>query len=177
MTTALYVASFVAILATLLTVTRVNVLHALLYFAVSLLAVAVIFALLGAGPIAALEVIIYAGGIVALFVFLVRSLKLDDDTVKLERTWLTPGIWVGPSMLAALLLAELAWLLTHEGLTALAGSAATGPREVGLALAGPYLIGAGLASMVLLGGLVGARHIGRPPAGRTEERDDRRPAH
>ena len=77
-------------------------------------------------------------------------------------------------MLAALLLAELVYLLTHEGLTVMAGSAATGPYEVGIALFGRYLIGVELASMLLLGGLVGAYHIGRPRAGRTEEGHGRR---
>ena len=48
-------------------VTRSNPVHALLYLIVSLLAVAVVFFVLGAPFVAALEVIIYAGAIMVLF--------------------------------------------------------------------------------------------------------------
>ena len=53
--------------------------HALLYLIVSLLAVAVVFYTLGAPFIAALEVIIYAGAIMVLFVFVVMMLNLGDQ--------------------------------------------------------------------------------------------------
>ncbi|MEO8977379.1 MAG: NADH-quinone oxidoreductase subunit J, partial [Casimicrobiaceae bacterium] len=56
-----YIAAAIAIVATILAITRANPVHALLYLVVSLLAVAVIFFMLGAPFIAALEVIIYAG--------------------------------------------------------------------------------------------------------------------
>ena len=54
--------------------------HALLYLVVSLLAVAVIFFLLGAPFAAALEVIIYAGAIMVLFVFVVMMLNVSADS-------------------------------------------------------------------------------------------------
>ncbi len=176
MTSALYVSSAVAILATLLAVTRTSIIHALAYLAVSLLAVAVVFFLIGAELAAALEVVVGAGAIIALFVFAVTSMNPGREPAELERTWLTPGTWLGPSALAALLLAEFGYLLTHEGLTAMAGSAATGPREVGLALWGRYLIGIALAFMVLPGGLVTAYHIGWRRTARAEGGDDRRSA-
>ena len=50
-----YTAAAVAILATLMVITRTNVVHALLYFIVSLIAVAVVFYTLGATFAAALE--------------------------------------------------------------------------------------------------------------------------
>ena len=49
-----YIAAIVAVLATVLTVTRLNPVHALLYLTVSLLAVAVVFYTLGAPFMAAL---------------------------------------------------------------------------------------------------------------------------
>ena len=66
-----YAASAIAIAATLLMLTRLNAVHALLYLIISLIAVAVIFYCLGAPFVAALEVIIYAGAIMVLFVFVV----------------------------------------------------------------------------------------------------------
>jgi NADH-quinone oxidoreductase subunit J len=58
--------------------TRLNVVHALLYLIVSLLAVAVVFYVLGAPFVAALEVIIYAGAIMVLFFFVFLILYILD---------------------------------------------------------------------------------------------------
>ena len=61
-----------------------NAVHALLYLIVSLLAVAVVFYVLGAPFVAALEVIIYAGAIMVLFVFVVMMLNLGEHAVSME---------------------------------------------------------------------------------------------
>ncbi len=154
-----YIAGAVAVLATLLTITRLNAVHALLYLVVSLLGVAVVFFTLGAPFVAALEVIVYAGAIMVLFVFVVMMLNLGDQAVQRERAWLKPGMWAGPGMLAAVLLAEVVYLLSGVA-PAAAGSVIT-PKQVGLALFGPYVLGVELASILLLGGVVGAYHLGR----------------
>ena len=74
-----YIAGAVAILSTALMLTRLNAVHALLYLIVSLLAVSVVFYTLGAPFVAALEVIIYAGAIMVLFVFVVMMLNLGEE--------------------------------------------------------------------------------------------------
>jgi NADH-quinone oxidoreductase subunit J len=159
-----FAASAVAVLATLMAVTRLDAVHALLYLIVSLLAVAVVFYTLGAPFAAALEVIIYAGAIVVLFVFVVMMLNLGREAVAQERRWLRPGMWIGPAALALILLAEVVLMLGW-----LEPSTSTvktlGPRAVGGVLFGPYLLAVELASMLLLAGLVGAYHLGRrsPP--------------
>ena len=76
MEAAFYVAAAVAIVSTVLAITRLVAVHALLYLIVSLLAVAVVFYTMGAPLVAALEVIIYAGAIMVLFVFVVMMLNL-----------------------------------------------------------------------------------------------------
>jgi NADH-quinone oxidoreductase subunit J len=159
METMFYVASAVAIISTLLTITRLNVVHALLYLIVSLLAVATVFYTLGAPFIAALEVIIYAGAIMVLFVFVVMMLNLGERATRQERAWLKPGMWIGPAILALVLIAELGYLLFNAR-TAGVPLGSVEPKAVGVALFGPYLIGVELASMLLLAGLVGAYHLG-----------------
>ena len=159
MTVVFDVAGVVAIAATLLMLTSTHAVHALLYLIVSLLAVAVVFYDLGAPFVAALEVIIYAGAIMVLFVFVVMLLNLGEEASRAERRLLTPAMWIGPSLLAAILLAEFAWLLAH-GSAPPAALANIGPADVGMALFGRYSIGVELASMLLLGGLVGAYHLG-----------------
>ena len=155
---AFYIAGAVAVLSTVLMLTRLNVVHALLYLIVSLLAVAVVFYVLGAPFVAALEVIVYAGAIMVLFVFVVMMLNLGKHSVEIERQWLTPGIWIGPVLLASVLLIEVVYLM--RGAPAASGTGAVEPKTVGIALFGPYLIGVELASMLLLAGLVGAYHVG-----------------
>ena len=116
-----YFAAVVAILATVMVITCLNPVHALLYLIVSLLSVAVVFYTLGAPFIAALEVIVYAGAIMVLFVFVVMMLNLGAKTVETERTWLRPGMWTGPCVLAAVLIAEVAYLLFKLGPAVLGG--------------------------------------------------------
>ena len=96
MEAAFYAAGAVAVIATVLTITRLNAVHALLYLVVSLLAVAVTFYTMGAPLVAALEVIIYAGAIMVLFVFVVMMLNLGRRAVESERQLIQGNIWVGP---------------------------------------------------------------------------------
>jgi NADH-quinone oxidoreductase subunit J len=163
---AFYIAGSVAVMSTLLMLTRLNVVHALLYLIVSLLAVAVVFYVIGAPFVAALEVIIYAGAIMVLFVFVVMMLNLGKHAVEMEKHWLTPGIWRGPVLLAGILTVEVAYLV--RGGVAAVGSAVVEPKQVGIALFGPYVIGVELASMLLLAGLVGAYHLGYRKTAREE---------
>jgi len=157
---AFFLSAVVAIVSTVMVITRLNVVHALLYLIVSLLSVALIFFTLGAPFVAALEVITYAGAIMVLFLFVVMLLNLGSRAVEQEREWLKPGIWVGPAILAAILIAELAFVLVGPGGRPLAGTVVDS-KQVGIALFGPYALGVELASMLLLAGLVGAYHIGR----------------
>ncbi len=160
MQTLFYVAAAVAVIATFMMLTRMSAVHALLYLIVSLLAVAMVFFTLGAPFLAALEVIIYAGAIMVLFVFVVMILNLGQRAADTERSWLKPGMWVCPLILSMILLAEVIDLLVHAApQNTMPGT--IGPRQAGLSLFGPYLIGVELASMLLLGGLVGAYHLGR----------------
>ncbi|HEX6804060.1 MAG TPA: NADH-quinone oxidoreductase subunit J [Terriglobales bacterium] len=156
---AFYIAAVIAVLTTLLVITRKNAVQALLYLAVSLISVAVIFYDLGAPFMAALEVIVYAGSIIVLFIFVVMMLNLGERATAAEATLLRPRMWIGPTILAAILLAEIAYLLAR-GNTAASAAHVIPPREVGLALYGPYLLGVELSSMLLMGALVGAYHLG-----------------
>jgi NADH-quinone oxidoreductase subunit J len=148
-----YVAATVAVIATLLVITRSNLVHALLYLVVSLAAVAVVFYTLGAPFVAALEVIIYAGAIMMLFVFAVMLLDLRADEAERVPTL----AWVGPVVLGEILLVELAFAVTSASHGGPGGSVP--PQRVSEALFGPYVLGVELASMLLLVALVGARHV------------------
>jgi NADH-quinone oxidoreductase subunit J len=162
MESALYVEAAAAVIATLLAITQANPLHALLNLIVSLLAVAMMFFSLGAPFAGALEVIVYAGAIMVLFVFVVMLLNLGKTTVDQERRWLEPRTWIGPGLLCLALLAVLARILMRPANAAAVGTQAIAAVRVGEALYGPYLLAAELASMLLLAGLISAFHLGRP---------------
>ncbi len=155
-----YTAAGLALFATVMTITRLNAAHALLYLIASLLAVAVLFYLMGAPFAAGLEVIIYAGAIMVLFVFVIMMLNLGDKTVAQERQWLNWQIWIGPTIICAILFAEVLTLLVTD--ERLAGLKVVSAKDVGALLFGQYLLAVELASMLLLSGLVGAYHLARP---------------
>ena len=155
-----YLAGIIAIVATLLAITQRHAVHALLYLIVSLLAVAVDFYALGAPFVAALEIMIYAGAIMVLFVFVVMMLNLAEHAMEVEREWLKPKNWFWPTLLALTLLGELVYCTaTSPGMPSLLN--AVSPKQVGTSLFGGYLIGVELASLLLMAGLVGAFHLGR----------------
>ncbi len=155
-----YTCALVALLSTLRVITNSNPVHALLYMIVSLLSVAGIFFALGAPFAGALEVIVYAGAIMVLFVFVVMMLNLGPATAKQERQWLRLGVWIGPAVLAGLVLAALVYMIAGSADAVMTGEQ-VGPKQVGIALFGPYLLVVELASMVLLAAMVAAYHLGR----------------
>ncbi len=155
-----YIAAAVAAVSTIMVVSRSNAVYSLLYLIVSLLSVALIFFVLGAPFIAALEVIIYAGAIMVLFVFTIMMLNLGPQTAEQERKWLSGRAWAGPSILVAILMAEMLYVL-WGGDHQVEGRHIVEPKEVSVALYGPYVMIVELSSMLLLGGLVAAYHLGR----------------
>jgi NADH-quinone oxidoreductase subunit J len=160
MTLVFVVTAAVAVISTAMVITRLNAVHALLYLIVGLLSVALIFFILGAPFVAALEVIIYAGAIMVLFVFVIMMLNLGPHATDQESQWLRPKMWAGPAILAVVLIAELVYVLLQSPVQ-LTATTAVEPKQVGLALFGPYLLAVELASMLLLAGLVAAYHLGR----------------
>ena len=164
MNTVFYIAAFVAVVATAMVITRANVVHALLYLIVSLLAVALIFFVLGAPFVAALEVIIYAGAIMVLFLFAIMTLNLGRASAAQESQLMRPASWLGPSLLTLVLLAELVYVFLSGPGQPVGGSGVIEPRAVGVALFGPYLLAVELASLLLLAGMVGAYYLGRREA-------------
>jgi len=164
MDTAFYIAGIIAIISAVAVITRRHAVHALLYLTVTLLALAVAMYALGAHLAAALEVIVYAGAVLVLFVFVIMMLDVRAASrpygVRLSR----PGTWLGPLLLAAGLLAEMIYVLWASPEPA-PPIQTVGAKQVGMALFGPYLVGVELASMILLAGLVAAYHLARRSMG------------
>lgn len=157
---AFYICGLVAIVTTLRVITHTNPVHALLYLIISLLAIAGVFFSLGAYFAGALEIIVYAGAIMVLFVFVVMMLNLGGAEIEQERQWLKPQIWIGPAILSAVLLVVMVYAILGVNDQGIEG-AAISAKAVGITLFGPYVLAVELASMLLLAGLVVAFHVGR----------------
>jgi len=167
------IAALVALVSALFTVTRLNAVHALLYLVVTMMAISLIFFLLGASFAAALQIIVYAGAIMVLFVFVTMMLHQGETTITHESQLFQPGRSVGVVILCVILFIEVLILLgplSHLGIDQIAQEASStgqstsgniGAREVGLTLFGPYLLLVEISALLLLTALIGAFHLGR----------------
>jgi len=155
---AFYSSALVALVASCLVITHRSPMRALLYLIVSLLAVAMLFFSLGANFAGAMQVVIYAGAILVLFVFVVMMLNLGDSQIQ-HQDWLRPRYWIGPGLLSLLLLSVLTLALHSLGPAAV-GENEVSAKQVGISLFGPYVLVVELASLLLLAGMVTAFHLG-----------------
>ena len=162
-----YFAAALAIVATLKVVTGKNTVHALLYLVVSLLAVAVCFYLMGAPFAAGLEVIVYAGAILVLFVFAIMMFGLgQDETLNAPQSYVFKltniNLWFGPSLIAILLLVQLVFAIDSSSVQEKLTSNIIAAKQVGILLYGPYLLAVEIASFLLLAGLIAGYHFAKP---------------
>jgi NADH-quinone oxidoreductase subunit J len=147
----------VALISTLFVILQTNVVHALIYLVLSLLAVAVVFFSLGAPFVALLEAIVYAGAIMVLFLFVVMMLNLGQTTREQEKAWLPPRVWLIPVVLATVLLSGLLSSFPANSIEV----TEVGVMEVSGLLFGPYVLAVELASFLLLAGLISAYHLAK----------------
>ena len=168
-----YVAATIALLATGLALTRANAAHALIYLIVSLLAVAVVFFLVGEPFAAALEIVIYAGAIMVLFVFVIMMIGPATPEPPVMRGMLVKTVSVAVMMLLTALLAFSLMPVQRPLLALAACSDAEGPEcdQFGGVLAFSKSLFAGavvpfeLVSVLLTVAIIGAIAVAR---GRTE---------
>lgn len=172
MQTLFFISATVALISALLTVTQRNAVHALLYLVITMMAIALIFFLLGAPFAAALQIIIYAGAIMVLFVFVTMMLHQGVKTLKQESLLFQPSRSIAACLLCLILFSEIIFLLTPYSAfyttpyatpidAPLSLPNTIGAREIGMLLFGPYLLLVEIAALLLLTALIGAFHIGR----------------
>jgi NADH-quinone oxidoreductase subunit J len=156
--TIFYILAVVTVIATLFAITERHTVHAIVYLVTSFFALAVIFYLLGAPLVAVFEVIIYAGAIMVLFLFVIMMLDLGHpEKVRgpaLRDWW--PALLLGGVILAS-----------TTALVLVRASATTGlafPADIhsfSRVLFQKYGVAVEVVSMQLLFALVGALYLGR----------------
>jgi NADH-quinone oxidoreductase subunit J len=154
-----YILAVVMIISTVLAITRRYLVHSVVYLIVSFLATGLLFYLLGAPFLAALEVIIYAGAIMVLFLFIVMTLVVEERGKKgLEsfRQWI-PAIVL--SVISLFVVGVLLFEVPGSRETLAAGMAT--PAAFGQFIFKNYWFPVEIASFLLLIGLVGTLYLGR----------------
>jgi NADH-quinone oxidoreductase subunit J len=144
--------------ATALTITSRSLVHAVVYLVVSFLGTAMLFYLLGAPMLAALEVIIYAGAIMVLFLIVVMLMadeKQEGVSVLLNHIFFLVAI--GGLAFALILL----FLMVSPDMLVPLKTAVVTPREFGHFVFVHYWLAVEIVSFLLFVALVGAYYLGR----------------
>ncbi len=161
MTVTLAVFLFFAVLAVVsavLVVVQKNAMHSVLYLTFTILAVAGVFFCLQAEYLGAIQIVVYGGGIVVLYVFVIVIVNLKE--IVREKRKLVPKIVIIGA--PVLLLVEIVFIVLRVRPAVPAGE----PTGLGLvslaeALMTTYFIPFELASILLLAVLIGAVIIAR----------------
>jgi len=153
-----YILATVVVAATVFAVKTRHTVHAIIYLATSFFGLAGIFYLLGAPLVAVFEVIIYAGAIMVLFLFVIMMLDMGQpgkaQSPSLREWW--PALLLGMIILGA-----LATLFATHLPEPLEKWSYTDARHFSLVLFRKYGVAVEVVSMQLLFALVGALYLGR----------------
>ena len=164
-----YIIAALLLASTAMAVTRSHMVHAVLYLVLSFFGSAMLFYLLGAPFLAALEIIIYAGAIMVLFLFIIMMIRVERIRhLEFPRKQLMPALLIGAGFLVALGVLiggdDAGWRPLQ--------AAQAAPREFGQYLFERHWLAIEIASLLLLVGLIGAYLLGRMVRGRQEDRKE-----
>lgn len=161
-----YVLAAVIVAPTAVAVTRRNLVHAVVYLIFSFFGTAMLFYLLGAPLLAALEVIIYAGAIMVLFLFIVMMIKLESR----QEIMFPLSQWI-PAAVFGLVYLLICFLMVSRtpGVETHLPMAMAAPREFAVYVFQKHWLSIEIVSLLLLAALVGALILGK---GKSREEDD-----
>lgn len=153
-----YVIAAVIVSATAVAITRNNLVHTVVYLIFSFIGTAMLFYLLGAPLLAALEVIIYAGAIMVLFLFVVIMIKVETHrelTIPLSQ-WLPAAIFGFVYVVVCFLM-----IFAAPGTETMLSMLWASPREYGLYVLQNHWFFIEVVSLLLLIALVGVLRLGK----------------
>jgi NADH-quinone oxidoreductase subunit J len=151
-----YFLSAVAVLSAILVITRRNPVHSALALIFTLLALAGLYLMLYAPFVAGVQIILYAGGIMVLFLFVIMLVNLDKSQKgeQFNRQWLA-------GTLATLCLGGLFLFVYVRGRDLFPGTPlrlaeGNNTQQIGIGLYQTYMLPFEIASLLLLVAIVGA---------------------
>ncbi|MBN8695375.1 MAG: NADH-quinone oxidoreductase subunit J [Bacteroidetes bacterium] len=155
-----YFLSFLAIMFGLMVVLSKNPIHSVLYLVLTFFAIAGHYVLLNAQFLAAVHIIVYAGAIMVLFLFVIMLLNLNKETEPHKNVWLKLSAAVAAGLLLVVMVGSL------KNAEMIAATNAFDPsvgliENLGKTLFGEFLLPFEVASLLLLGAMVGAVLLGK----------------
>jgi NADH-quinone oxidoreductase subunit J len=170
--TAFYVFALIAIVASLFVVGQRNPMYSVMSLIVSFGALAGLYVLLDAPFTAVTQIIIYAGAIMVLFLFVVMLLNVPREEAPppaLVQMLRPRGRRIG-AVLSVLLGAEIVWALSRVGITSFgedpAAASVSSVRRIGTVLFTDHAFAFEATSILILVAMVGAVVIARREPGR-----------
>ncbi|MGE0392687.1 MAG: NADH-quinone oxidoreductase subunit J [Vicinamibacterales bacterium] len=155
-----YILAALILVFAVLVVTARSTVHGILFLVADFLAVALLYAAMNSLFVAAIQVLVYAGGIVVLYLFVVMLVRRGPEAARVPGRQNALGLF-----LSAAVLVELASLGVWAALRPAPASGVTGNagaiEAVGTALYADYLVPFEVASMLLLVAMVGAILLAR----------------
>jgi NADH-quinone oxidoreductase subunit J len=160
-----YLFAAVAVLASLLVIAQRNPIYSVLLLIASFGALSGLYVLLDAPFVAVIQIIVYAGAIMVLFLFVVMLLNApheDTDYDEKAHPLMRPGARRFGAVLAAALIVELVWALTRHGESGVfAGGSVSSVSAIGRLLFTDYAFPFEVTSVLILVAMVGAVVLAR----------------
>ncbi len=155
---AFIILSVLTLASAIMVITRRNAVHSVIWLIVTLFAVGGIYLLQHAEFVFAVQIILYVGGIMVLFLFVVMLVNIDValKQARFARQWLVALVT------AVVLLAQVGYVLYNRGrglnlpARPLAAAPAGNTQAVGMALYQNYMLPVEIASLLLLVAMIGA---------------------
>ncbi len=150
--------AFTSIIASLLVITRKNPIHSALFLVLTFLCVAVLYLLLHSQFIAIIQVVVYAGAIVMLILFVIMLLDLEEELRSGLRLFYSKVIG---GVLAVLFLFGIIYTVVAKSPTGKMGSytpekVSANVKAVGEVLFTQYLFPFEIISVLLVAAIIGA---------------------
>jgi NADH-quinone oxidoreductase subunit J len=161
-----YFFAAVAVVASLLVIAQRNPIYSVLLLIASFGALSGLYVLLEAPFVAVIQIIVYAGAIMVLFLFVVMLLNAPHEETEYDER-VHPLLQAGPlrfgAFLAAALMVELVWALMKGGgeAGAFPGKAVTSVKDIGQLLFTEYSFPFEVTSILILVAMVGAVVLAR----------------
>jgi NADH-quinone oxidoreductase subunit J len=156
--------AIVILASAILTITRRNPVHSILFMLLLFFHIAGVFVLLNAEFLAAVQIIVYAGAILILYLFVVMLLNVDRESTAARAN----RFWPWMAAFGVLIACEVVLLISRSTFPMENGQpmmlAGAGVKELGMVLYRNYLVPFEIASVILLVGLVGAVMLAKKKA-------------
>jgi len=154
-----YFLSFLSILCALMVVVSKNPVHSVLYLILTFFAIAAHFVLLNAQFLAAVHIIVYAGAIMVLFLYVIMMLNLNAETEPHKSKLLKVAATIAGGLLMVVLVGTLR--STNETLQVAGGMQVGMIKSLGKVLFNDFMLPFEISSILFLVAMIGSVMLGK----------------